>query len=240
VTLTLIAARSKRSSYHARNVAARAGTAPWLLFLDADVEWGPELLDAYFDPPPGERTAVVGGGIADAPLRSGRRTTVAELYSVQNATMAAARTLAHPERIPYAQTANCLVRRAAFEAAGGFADGIRSGGDADLCFRLQRAGWAIEQRPRALALHRNRSTLRALLRQKARHGAGAAWLERRHPGTFPRRRMAGLAWWSVRTAARAVAQRDGGGPGSRSTPLVDVLAVWAFELGRLLPNGRRR
>ena len=37
---------------------------------------------------------------------------------------------------PYAQTAHCAVRRSAFEAVGGFREDIRSGGDADLCFRL--------------------------------------------------------------------------------------------------------
>jgi GT2 family glycosyltransferase len=135
--------------------------------------------------------------------------------------------------MPYAQTANGLVRRSAFEAAGGFADGIRSGGDADLCWRLQAGGWQLERRPGAAVVHRNRRTLAALLAQKARHGAGAAWLERRHRGSFPRRRLPGLALWSARRVL-------GASPGNRSTALVDVVAVWAFELGRLLPNGARR
>jgi GT2 family glycosyltransferase len=233
--VTVVRAAGRRSSYHARNVAAGAGSAAWILFLDADVEWEPSLLDAYFDPPPGEHTAVVGGGIADSPPPSGRAPTAAERYAIEKTTMASATTLAHPERMPYAQTANCLVRRAAFEAVGGFADTIRSGGDADLCFRLQREGWLLEQRPAALAVHRNRRTLGALVRQKVRHGAGAAWLERRHPGTYPRRRLVGLARWSARQAAAALAPRERRSA-ARSTVLVDVALVWAFELGRLLGN----
>ena len=82
------------------------------------------------------------------------------------------------------------------------------------------------------------TTLAGLLAQKARHGSGAAWLERRHRGTFPRRRVAGLMAWSARVSLGAVRGR-GLGPGGRATAIVDVLAVWAFELGRLIPNGAR-
>jgi len=44
----VLAAPSPRSSYHARNVGARAARGEWLVFLDADVAPAPELLDAYF------------------------------------------------------------------------------------------------------------------------------------------------------------------------------------------------
>ena len=47
------------------------------------------------------------------------------------------------EHLPYGITANLLVRRAAWEELGGFLEGIRSGGDADLSWRLQDAGWTI-------------------------------------------------------------------------------------------------
>jgi GT2 family glycosyltransferase len=212
----LIRAPGKRSSYHARNRAAAAGDAPWLLFLDADVEWRPALIAAYFDPPPADRTAVLAGGISDGESQA---PGAAERYAV------AARTMSEDRTLPrgYAQTANCLVRRAAFEQAGGFEDAIRSGGDADLCFRLQNGGWRLEHRPAAAAVHRSRTSVVALLRQKARHGGGAAWLERRYPGRFPRRRWLGLARWSMRELTRPH------GP-------LSVATVWAFELGRLLPN----
>jgi GT2 family glycosyltransferase len=242
--VTLLRVPEVRSSYHARNRAAAAGSAPWILFVDADVQWRGSMLRAYFEPPPGERTAVLGGGIEDEQLATERRPTLAERYAVANATMASANTLEHPDRAPYAQTANCLVRRAAFEGAGGFVDGIRSAGDADLCWRLQETGWLLEQRPTAAVVHSNRRSLAALLGQKARHGAGAAWLERRHHGSFPRRRLPGLAWWSagqVATALRpgALATRTPP-PADRIVPIVDVAAVWAFELGRLRSNEARR
>ena len=87
----------------------------------------------------------------------------------------------HDPRWGYAQTANAAFRRTAFEEVGGFEEHARSGGDADLCFRLRAAGWELVYRPEAMVVHRNRTTLRSLLRQRARHGAGSAWLNRRNP-----------------------------------------------------------
>src|SRR6476646_10390306 len=43
----VIRAPDIQSSYHARNQGAARGTAPWIVFLDADVEVDPDLLDGY-------------------------------------------------------------------------------------------------------------------------------------------------------------------------------------------------
>jgi hypothetical protein len=233
MAVRVVAAPRRHSSYHARNRGAAAGGAPWLLFLDADVEWPADLIDRYFDGAAGgDRVGVIAGGIADEGPPRERPATPAERYAADRAPMAQTTTIEATRHPPYAQTANCLVRRAAFESVGGFAGGIRSGGDADLCFRLQESGWTVELREEARVVHRNRRTLGALLAQKARHGAGAAWLERRYPGAFPRRRWAGLAAWSAGEVLRARRRREGAG----SPAVVEVLSVWAFELGRLLPN----
>src|SRR3954447_21407768 len=61
----VVAAPERQSSYFARNRGAAGGDAPWILFLDADVRAPSGLLDAYFAEPPGERTAVLAGGIRD-------------------------------------------------------------------------------------------------------------------------------------------------------------------------------
>ena len=64
--------------------------------------------------------------------------------------------------------------------------GIRSGGDVDFCWRLQRAGWTLEQRPEARVEHHHREDLASFLAMVARYGAGSRWLNERHPGAAPR------------------------------------------------------
>ncbi|HEX8105088.1 MAG TPA: hypothetical protein VF533_20880, partial [Solirubrobacteraceae bacterium] len=156
-------------------------------------------------------------------------------YAALRGAMDQQRSLEHG-RWAFAKTANCLVRREAFAAAGGFAEGIRSGGDADLCWRLAAAGWALEPRLDARVVHRNRRTTAAMAAQLARHGAGAAWLGRRHAGALPRRSLPGLVRWTGRRWRTALAARARGDADTALVAALDPLAAWAFEAGRLLPN----
>ncbi|MBA2350070.1 MAG: glycosyltransferase, partial [Solirubrobacterales bacterium] len=193
--LRVLHAPERPSSYLARNRGAERGRAPWIVFLDADVVPPPGLVDAYFSPPPADDVAVLAGGVADeAPNEIAARTPAAR-YAALTAPMAQENTLGGRPGWSYAQTANVMVRRAAFAAIGGFDEHVRSAGDADLCFRLRDAGWTLEPRPGASVVHRNRTSLRALLRQRARHGSGTAWLHRAHPGSFPPHRSPGTVWW---------------------------------------------
>ena len=52
--MRVISAQGVQSSYYARNRGAAAGSAPWLLFVDADVRVDRNLIDRYFVPPPFE------------------------------------------------------------------------------------------------------------------------------------------------------------------------------------------
>jgi glycosyl transferase family 2 len=229
----VIVAADERTSYHARNAGARVGSGEWLLFLDADVEPPPDLVDRLFVPAPGERTAVLAGAVIDeAP---GERAPAAVRYQHLKAGMSQEVTLGHGSWA-FAQTANCAVRRSAFEAIGGFREGVRSGGDADLCYRLAAAGWALESRPEAAVVHRSRQTLRRMLAQRFRHGSGAAWLAQEHPGALPRRNWGGLSLWSVRKLGAAAAARARGDRDAALVDAIDSVAVWAFELGRLKSN----
>jgi GT2 family glycosyltransferase len=229
----VLAAPGQQSSYHARNRGAERGRAPWILFIDADTDPPRDLIDRYFDTDPDERTGVLAGGVVDAPLPAD--STRAERYTVRAEQMSQENTLrAGPWA--YAQTANAAVRREAFEEVGGFTEGIRSGGDADLCFRLRVAGWELELRSEARVVHDNRASTKAFLRQKARHGAGAAWLNGRYPGSFPPRNR---RFWlrrllrELKMAAPVLARGDRDGAADIIFP---TIVVWAFELGRFLPN----
>ena len=193
----VVAARGRCAPGFARNRAAALAVGQWLVFIDADTRPDARLLDSYFDPPPRAGTAVLAGRILDVP--GGR--TLAARHSARRAQLSQRVTLDRAGT-PYAQSANMAVRRSAFHALGGFDDCARAGEDADLCFRLARAGWQLEERPEAVVEHASRGTLTGLMAQLARHGSGAAWLNRRYPGEFPP-----LTWSAFgRRAARSGAQ----------------------------------
>ena len=234
----IVGAGERQTSYHARNVGAAVGRAPWLVFLDADVLPPPDLLERYFAQEPGDEVGVLAGTVVDEPAREGEEATAAERYAWLKSSMSQEVTLAHGQWA-FAQTANAAVRRAAFDRVGGFEEGVRSGGDADLCYRARAAGWTLERREQAAVVHRNRATIPRMLAQRARHGAGAAWLARRWPGALPARRWPGLAWWSTRRAAAGLLALVRGDRDAALLGLLDGPAVWAFELGRLIPNRPR-
>jgi mycofactocin glycosyltransferase len=230
-----VAAAGIRSAAFARNRGVAAAANQWLVFIDADTSPSPTLLDDYFTLAPDPRTAILAGGIIDV---AGGSTRSAR-YGVARRQMSHDVTLLRAGA-PYAQTANCAVRRIAFDAVGGFAERARAGEDADLCFRLRDAGWGLEERTRASVEHRSRPRLSASLRQLMAHGSGAGWCDRRHPGSFPRpsaRELAGRLRAGARTGLLAARRGDREGA---SFALLDLAGVAAFELGRLIPNRARR
>lgn len=168
---------AERSSYHARNAGGRAARNPWLLFLDADCVPRPGLLAAYLAETPPAGVGALAGSIHPAEAAD----TAAARYARTRTHLDQVPLLQRPDR-PFAVTANLLVRRDHWLAVGGFAEGVRSGGDADFCLRLQRAGHALHYRDEAAVEHRHRESVRGILRTAARYGAGRAWLDRRAEG----------------------------------------------------------
>jgi GT2 family glycosyltransferase len=178
--LTVVPATGERSSYHARNVGAAGGGGEWILFVDSDCVPDGGILDAYFAPAPAATVGALAGAVLTDPAQDSFLARYAEdrgfldqddgLHTAGDA----------------AATANLLVRRATFDSVGGFEEGIRSGGDVDLCRRLQARGWSIERRPGAMVHHLHRESLGDLMGSIARYAAGARWLNERYPGTAPR------------------------------------------------------
>jgi GT2 family glycosyltransferase len=192
--VVVVRARGEQSPSRARNAGAERARRDWILFLDADCVAPADLLDRYFASPVAEDVGALAGAVRAAPGGDG----LAERYGAAKSFLDQDAHLAHGY-LPRAVAANLLVRREAFEAIGGFYEGVRAAEDTDFSWRIQRAGWRLEGRPQAAVTHRYRTTVRALRRQWRGYAAGRAWLGRRYDDFAPEpavRRAAGrvLRW----------------------------------------------
>jgi GT2 family glycosyltransferase len=167
--VTVVEATGEQSPSHARNAGARRATREWILFLDADCAAPGDLLDRFFAAPVAADVGALAGAVVPAAGGSG----LAVRYGAAKSFLDQDAHLAHPY-MPRAVAANLLVRREAFEAVGGFYEGVRAAEDTDFSWRLQRAGWRLEGRRDAVVQHRYRSTVRALRRQWRGYAAGRA------------------------------------------------------------------
>ncbi|HMC07100.1 MAG TPA: glycosyltransferase [Solirubrobacterales bacterium] len=225
----VVSAVAERSSYYARNAGARRARGEWLLFMDSDCVPQQALLYAYFAEPVADGCGALAGQILGDPIQRSLAARYARSRHIFDHEAGVLRA-----EDGCAAAGNLLVRREAFERLGGFSEGIRSGGDVDLCRRLGAAGWDLEFRPLALVHHRHRERLPSLLGAMVRYGAGSSWLNERYPGTSPR--------WPLRAGLTAAA-RDLAALAARGSyeaalfRAIDSAGLVAHNLGYL--SGRR-
>jgi glycosyltransferase involved in cell wall biosynthesis/GT2 family glycosyltransferase len=225
---TVVNATDQFGSYYARNAGAERARADWLLFLDADCIPPPDLIDRYFRSPPGPSCGILAGGVVGAP---GQSAAVARWFRSRSALQSEVLTDSYEKKMGV--TANMLVRRAAWEAVGGFQEQIRSHGDTEFSWRVQEAGWDLEHLPEAAVEHVHRESLAPLARVSARYGAGASWLNRRRPRSCPRPQpVRGLARCAVAVPILAITGRF-----ERALfKLIDAVAISATSAGYLTSN----
>ena len=167
-SVRLVASERNLGFGPAVNLVASQTTAPWIAPANADVELRPSALRALLDA--GERNPRAGILAPRLELPSGE--TQHSVYAFPTIPFTARFNLGFHRRVgdrlclegfwdpsrerdvDWAIGAFLLVRRAAWDAAGGFDQGQwMYAEDLDLCWRAARAGWSTRYVPSARVLH---------------------------------------------------------------------------------------
>ncbi|WP_367133753.1 glycosyltransferase [Saccharothrix sp. HUAS TT1] len=160
--------RGARGHVMGRNIGFGAGSnrgvldarAPYVCFLNADVEVGPHWLEPLVEVLDGQPS--VG---AVAPVLRDQSGDIQEFGSVVGAdgwcrawgdgAPVGPENALFPHAVDYASAACLLVRRRAFNQVGGFSNDYDTAyfEDVDLCFALRAAGWSTVVDPRTTVVH---------------------------------------------------------------------------------------
>ena len=112
---------------------------------------------------------------------------------------------------PYVLSGNLAVRRAAFNAVGGFDETLSRCEDIALGWALQREGFTLGYAPDAVLDYRHRSGLRPMLVQHYRYGRGMSEVIRRYGVAAGDTLETGSALRSLRPNAQRARTRTAGG-----------------------------
>jgi cellulose synthase/poly-beta-1,6-N-acetylglucosamine synthase-like glycosyltransferase len=198
--------REIQSAYAARNNGIRAAHHNILVFTDADCRPRPDWLSELVQPFAEEAVGLVVGEIVGAQGHSWL-----EDYASHMDILSQTHTLAH-DFAPYGQTANLAVRMAAFAEVGLFRPFLTTGGDADMCWRIQQGGdWRLAFAEAAVVEHCHRTTLAALRSQWQRYGRSNCYLHALHgiplmQAVTPARLLRGLLHWLLKELPRTTWQ----------------------------------
>jgi glycosyltransferase involved in cell wall biosynthesis len=152
----VVDASARRGCGPARNIGVEDATGDALLFCDAD-----DVVDAGW-------LAAHATVLADVGLSGGAIVFFDDEPDPRAAIPARPPTLLG--WLPYAQGANCGVRREAYDAVGGFNEANPYAEDVEFSWLVQLAGFAFRYTPEAVVFKRNRGTARDRFAQSYRYG----------------------------------------------------------------------
>ena len=175
LTIRLLSETQIQSAYAARNTGIRAATGEIVAFTDMDCRPRPTWLAELMQPFAEGKVGLVAGEILALPGN-----TLLEQHAERGETLSQKHTLGH-SFLPYGQTANLAVRREIFSQVGMFRPYLNTGGDADMCWRIQQGtDWQIQFAESAIVQHRHRATLEELRKQWQRYGRSNRYLHELH------------------------------------------------------------
>lgn len=165
----------KAGSYNARNLALLLAIGDIIAFTDSDCVPEPDWLSCLirgFDDP---LVAGCGGKIEDF-IGTGWVQSYSNLHVLRQDQSLAESTKPHP----YIIGANMAYRKKVFSEIGPFDGRFISGGDTDMSWRVQQAGYQVRYVPEAVVHHFHRATVAGLYRQYFRYGIGRHCLTCKH------------------------------------------------------------
>jgi cellulose synthase/poly-beta-1,6-N-acetylglucosamine synthase-like glycosyltransferase len=175
-----------RPAGRARNSGVAQTTADLILFLDDDAEFGHErVLEAMLAEMTSPDIAVVGSSRVLPPTNTSLQRRIMREVARWESPILNASLESNPPLDRYgfseATTTCCLVRRSALLEVGGFNEGLSTGEDPELFYRLRRAGYRFIVPAQAWTYHAPPAGLGRFLVKCFHYGAGHAQEARLEP-----------------------------------------------------------
>ena len=221
--LRLVDSSDRRGSSHARNVGARAATAPALAFCDADDEVAAGWV------------AAMGNALATHDFVASRFDTgTLNKAWVHHPQEYALQQLWYPPYLPFSGSNSLGVKRAVHDAVGGFDKSLQRSMDTDYCVRIQLRGVPLVFLEEAVVRCRYRGGAGMTFQQARLWAQHHVLLYKRYRGTSrvpePWRRYL-LGWPRLaRRFARARREED----------LAEAIGKLGWQLGLLLGSMNHR
>ena len=158
----------------ARNIGWRAARCPLIWFVDSDCVAEPDALPILLDHLQDPKVAGAGGSYGIMTAHS----LLARLIHEE----IVARHLAMPPRVNFLATFNVVYRRSVLDEVGGFDERFFKAQDAELAWRIVRAGHDLAFDPRSRVKHFHPVAWTSYLRTQRQQGYWRVGLHLRHRG----------------------------------------------------------